>query len=73
MSIYIDIETNTEVERRLSNHTWPFEKQPKLPLRNHGEIWHVGWDIPTRWAIDNSGQRWEDNAHGHNLKPVNPC
>lgn len=68
MSIHVNIKTNTEVEKQLGNHIWPFEKRPKLPLQKHGYTWHVGWDIPTRWAIDDSGQRWEDNGHGHDLK-----
>lgn len=40
------------------------EHIPSLPIKNHGEIWHVGWDIPTRWAIDNANECWVDNAHG---------
>ncbi len=72
MCIYIDIRTSEKVEERLGNYTWPFEKQPELPFQNHGEIWHIGWEIPTRWAVDASGQRWEDNAHGHPLQPIDP-
>lgn len=60
MYIYIDV----------GDCTWSFEKKPELPLKSHGEIWHIGWDIPTRWAVDASDQRWEDNAHGHPLQPV---
>jgi hypothetical protein len=37
---------------------------PKLPLRAHGEAWHMGWDISTKWAIDASGTCWMDGAHG---------
>lgn len=43
---------------------------PKLPLRAHGEAWHTGWDIPTRWAIDASGTCWMDSAHGGAMSPV---
>ena len=30
----------------------------------------MGWDIPTRWAVDQQGFPWMDNAHGHPLHPV---
>jgi len=43
---------------------------PALPLLVHGEIQHVGWDIPTRYAIDGDRGCWMDNAHGHALMPV---
>lgn len=43
---------------------------PKLPLKKHGEIWHTGWDIPTRYAIDAEDGCWKDNAHGHALSKV---
>ncbi len=46
------------------------EKVPVLPLKGYGQIWHKGWDIPTRWAIDGSKQCWIDNAHGDCLYPV---
>lgn len=45
------------------------EPYPALPLKGHNKIWHVGWDIPTNWAIDARDQVWMDNAHGHALKP----
>jgi len=45
-------------------------KIPALPLLAVGEAWFVGWDIPTRWAIDANKQCWKDNAHGH---PLQPC
>lgn len=48
----------------------PADVIPALPLKDHGELWHTGWDIPTRWAIDASGACWMDNAHGHALCPV---
>lgn len=41
----------------------------QLPLRAQGESWSVGWDIPTRWAIDGAGQCWLDDAHGGLLVP----
>jgi hypothetical protein len=40
------------------------ENLPVLPLRGHGEIWSVGWDIPVQWAIDANGRAWKDFAHG---------
>lgn len=46
------------------------QKIPMLPLKAHGESWHRGWDIPTRWAVDAINQCWMDNAHGHALEPV---
>lgn len=46
------------------------EKCPKLPLWEHGEIRHLGWDIPTRYAIDADRGCWIDNAHGHPLVPI---
>lgn len=41
-----------------------FEGEPVLPIIA-GEVWHSGWDIPTRYAIDADNQCWMDNAHGH--------
>lgn len=35
---------------------------PTLPLRGCGELWYTGWDIPTKWAIDNSGVCWLGGA-----------
>ena len=40
---------------------------PTLPLKNYGELWSTGWDIPTRWAVDAHLQCWMDDAHGHVL------
>lgn len=37
---------------------------PTLPIRAYGEIWSVGWDIPTRWAVDARGKTWVNDAHG---------
>lgn len=45
---------------------------PALPLKASGEIWHSGWDIPTRWAVDAAGGCWADNAHGHPLEKCRP-
>jgi hypothetical protein len=47
-----------------------FNGEPSLPLKASGEMWHRGWDIPTRWAIDANNQCWMDNAHGHPLELV---
>lgn len=46
--------------------------EPVMPLKAHGEIWHTGWDIPTRWAVDAAGRAYMDNAHGHELRRVEP-
>lgn len=40
------------------------DKFPALPLKAHGKNWHIGWDIPTNWVVDNSGIYWADHAHG---------
>jgi|SRR3990172_5479955 len=48
----------------------PVKKVPALPLKKIGELWHKGWDIPTRWAIDANGQCWMDSAHGGSLVPA---
>ena len=37
---------------------------PQLPFKAHGEAWHTGWDISTKWAIDAAGVCWKDGAHG---------
>lgn len=70
MHVYINIKNNTIVPKQLGNHIWPFETEPTLPLKNHGLTWDLGWDIPTRWALDNSDQFWEDNGHGHKLRKI---
>lgn len=44
-----------------------FRKEPTLPLLLEGETMTVGWDIPTRWAVDSDKRCWMDNAHGHKL------
>ena len=59
-----NIGTYNELDFDLSN------KVPVLPLKTTNKIWHLGWDIPTRYTIDNSNQCWMDNAHGHSLSPV---
>jgi hypothetical protein len=41
----------------------PIEKVPVLPLKGYGELWHTGWDIPTKWAIDGAGQCWINDGH----------
>ena len=37
---------------------------PTLPLKAYNELWHKGWDIPTKYAIDANNRCWMDNAHG---------
>lgn len=41
--------------------------EPTLPIIKFGEIYHMGWDIPTRYCIDSIKQCWKDHAHGGNL------
>lgn len=55
----------------VGNHTLTFSFDmmtpanfPTIPLRGYGKVWHEGWDIPTEWAVDGSGNCWMDNAHG---------
>ena len=50
-----------------------FYIEDKVPakIKHSGEIWHNGWDCPTRWAIDENLQCWMNDAHGHALEPVN--
>mgnify|MGYP001614911243 CR=1 FL=1 len=43
--------------------------RPIAQFKDQGELWHVGWDIPTRYVIDAHGHCWKDNAHGHDLEP----
>lgn len=44
-----------------------YTDEPPARLIAKGEAWHVGWDIPTRWAIDEDLRCWADNGHGHPL------
>lgn len=62
----VRVKTGEENNRTLEFYANGFESKslPSLPLKGTGEIWEVGWDIPTRWAVDASGQTWRDNAHG---------
>lgn len=46
------------------------EACPKLPFKTYGTLWHEGWGIPTRYAVDADGVCWKDNAHGHPLSIV---
>ncbi len=51
---------------------WFFEIsviKPVLPFKANGEICHIGWDIPTSWAIDSANQCWADEGHGKSLRP----
>ena len=43
---------------------------PRQPLKLSGKQWHVGWDIPTKYAVDADGQCWRDYAHGG---PLHRC
>ncbi len=66
----IDLKNNIVVKNRINNNTWEFENKPEFPLLECGETFTIGWDIPTRSAVDSSGQQWEDNGHGFQLKKV---
>lgn len=44
---------------------------PSFPLKGNGKILHLGWDIPTYWAIDKENQFWMSNGHGDCLMPTN--
>ena len=46
------------------------EGPPVLPFIASGELWHTGWDIPTRYVVDSDKRCWMDNAHGHSLEIV---
>lgn len=65
--IAVDIRTQTPTEESLGENIWNFRGTPQLPIVASGEIWHIGWDIPTRWAVDSDDQWWMDNGHGHAL------
>lgn len=57
MKIYIDLTKNTLCKQHpYHNLKWSFINKPILPLLECVEIYEVGWDIPTRWAKDNSNQ-----------------
>ena len=43
------------------------KKIPVLPFKTYGDLWHAGWDIPTKYVIDADKQVWLDNAHGGDL------
>lgn len=63
------------VDCPLVNNLQPLEfditkGEPALPLQEAGNIYHNGWDIPTRYAVDAQRQAWMDNAHGHALHRV---
>lgn len=49
---------------------YPFYEEPVLPLKGCGQVWTVGWDIPTTWAIDAKNQCWMDDAHGSPMRQV---
>lgn len=46
------------------------DKVPALPLKRYGDMWHVGWDIPTRWAIDADNGCWMNDGHGGSMYPL---
>jgi hypothetical protein len=42
-----------------------------LPLKGHGSIKVVGWDIPMQWAVDSANNLYGSfDAHGGYLKPT---
>jgi len=46
-----------------------FNGEPALPIKE-GAIWHTSWNMPIRFAIDDNGQCWADNARGHPLEKI---
>lgn len=54
------------------NCKYEFTESPAEPLKNHGESWSTGWDIPTLWAVDADNQCWANDAHGGDLTKVIP-
>lgn len=40
------------------------EATPALPYKASGQIWHMGWDIPTEYCIDADNICWVNGAHG---------
>lgn len=68
MKVYVNITKNTLCEQHpYSRIKWSFTSKPILPLLECVQINEIGWDIPIRWAKDNSNQWWKDNGHGHPL------
>src|SRR5512146_2520297 len=56
--------------REITKDHFSDECQPEFPLKDSGEVWYVGWDIPGYWAVDANGQGFADfGAHGICLKP----
>lgn len=45
---------------------------PAFPIKIYEQIWCVGWDIPTMFAIDANNICWMDDAHGGALAVVKP-
>lgn len=37
---------------------------PVKPWRHSGEIWSMGWDIPTKWCVDANGDAFVNSGHG---------
>lgn len=46
-----------------------FSTPPSLPLKVRGNIRHLGWEIPTMWAVDAEGICWMNDGFGSPMKP----
>jgi len=44
---------------------------PVLPLRTHGELKHIGWELPTVYAIDALGRCYMSNSHNSIMILIN--
>lgn len=66
---------NTEIHHEGTYLRFTYDVQgegPALPLRFSGSYATMGWDIPNYWAIDATGQAWQDvGGHGGGLKRCN--
>ena len=47
------------------------QRVPTLPWAAQGEYMTVGWDIPTKWGIDSTGELFMNNSHDGDPEPVN--
>jgi hypothetical protein len=48
----------------------PLQREPVLPWKLRGQLWHKGWDIPTEYGVDATGVCWRNMAHGGD--PIHP-
>lgn len=56
--------------REITKKDFSDDSSPMFPLKDFGEVWYSGWDIPGYWAIDATDQGFADfGAHGMCLRP----